>query len=37
MEGNDDQENKEHQMANIEDTDLSMYDFEFNELTRKGF
>ncbi|CAI4059377.1 hypothetical protein SKDZ_04G6590 [Saccharomyces kudriavzevii ZP591] len=29
--------NKEHLMANIEDTDLSMYDFEFNELSRKGF
>ncbi|QHS72646.1 protein kinase PKH3 [Saccharomyces paradoxus] len=37
MEENEDQVDKEHQMANIEDTDLSMYDFEFNELTRKGF
>lgn len=37
MEENKDQGDKEHQMANIEDTDLSMYDFEFNELTRKGF
>ncbi|EJS42169.1 pkh3p [Saccharomyces arboricola H-6] len=33
----DNKGNREHQMANIEDTDLSMYDFEFNELSRKGF
>ena len=37
MEENESRQNEEHQMANIEDTDLSMYDFEFNELTRKGF